>query len=320
MAPPEILIVGCSVAGPALASFLLLSPTPASEKPHITILEQAPSLRTTGQNIDIRGAGVTLIRKLGIEAEIRASTTGEEGVQWVDSDNCVWGAFPADRSGRFSTPTADIEILRGRLATICYDRSKVVSDQVRQAGGAGIEYIFGDRLEEIEQDGDQVHVCFAKSGERRSFDLVVGADGLQSRTRRMVWGTEGEEERLKRLGLYGAFFSMPRSETDSEWRRWYHAAGRRGLMVRPHEDKDKTTIFMSVINEQDQRLIDVAARDQGADKQKQLMAEYFQDAGWESERCIREMMKTDDFYYDMVGQVKMDKWSKGRVALVGDAG
>lgn len=320
MAPLEILIVGCSIAGPALATFLLLSPLPASQKPHITILERSAALRTDGQNIDIRGSGVTLIRHLGLEGAVRASTTGEEGVQLVDSNNTVWSQFAADKTGRYQTPTSDIEILRGRLSELLWKRSKDVSDEVVRDGGKGIEYLFGDYLDDIEQVGDKVKVHFAKRGQRRSFDLVVGADGLQSRTRSMVWGSDGEEDRLRKLGMYAAFFSMPRGRTDSQWRRWFHAPGRRGIMVRPDEQRDKTTVFMHVINDQDERLPSLAGKRDGVQAQKDIMAEYFRDAGWESERIIKEMMATKDFYYDMVGQVKMDRWSKGRVVLIGDAG
>lgn len=320
MAPLEILIVGCSIAGPALATFLLLSPLPASQKPHITILERSASLRTDGQNIDIRGSGVTLIRHLGLESAVRASTTGEEGVQLVDSDNIVWSQFAADKTGKYQTPTSDIEILRGRLSELLWKRSKGVSDEVVRDGGRGIEYLFGDYLDDVEQVGNKVNVHFAKSGQRRSFDIVVGADGLQSGTRSMIWGSDGEEERVRKLGMYAAFFSMPKGTTDSQWRRWFHAPGRRGIMIRPDEQRDKTTVFMHVINERDKRLPGLAGKRDAVQAQKDIMAEYFHDAGWESERIIKEMMATKDFYYDMVGQVRMGKWSKGRVVLVGDAG
>ncbi|KAJ9603354.1 hypothetical protein H2200_012132 [Cladophialophora chaetospira] len=321
MAPLRILIVGCSIAGPTLATFLLLSDLPAAEKPHITILERGSSIRKQGQNVDIRGAGVKIIRKLGLEPAIRAATTREIGVQFVDADNRIWTSNQADKTGQVSTPTADIEVLRGTLADICYRRSKSVSEDVQRNGGAGIEYIFGDHLDELDQDGSQVHVHFAKSGQRRSFDLVVGADGLQSGTRNLAWGAEGEKDRIKRLGMYAAFFSMPKGETDSDWRRWFHAPGRKWIMVRPSDDRDITTVLMSVVNEKDDRLLQVAAKgreDIGA--QKRLMQEYFQDVGWESKRILDGMMQTKDFYYDFVGQVKMDKWSKGRVVLLGDAG
>ncbi|KAK1765003.1 oxidoreductase [Phialemonium atrogriseum] len=320
MAPLNILIVGCSIAGPTLATFLLLSPSPASAKPRITILERSSALRTQGQNVDIRGVGVTIIRKLGLETAIRASTTGEEGVQWVTKENRVWSSFRASGDERMHSPTSDIEIMRGRLADICWKRSKAVSNEVEREGGQGIEYVFGDHLDELDQDGMKVHVRFAESGERRTFDLVVGADGLQSQTRKMVWGAEGEEERVHRLDVYGAFFSIPQGETDTMWRRCFHTEGRRVIMVRPSEESGRTTVFLHVANEKDKRFPEVATSGHDSvEAQKALIKEYFQDAGWESERIIREMMATKDFYYEIVAQVKMDRWSKGRVVLLGDA-
>ncbi|KAI5460508.1 oxidoreductase [Mariannaea sp. PMI_226] len=321
MAPVRILIVGCGIAGPALASFLLLSGIPASQKPHITILERSEEVRAhlRGQNIDIRGAGVTLIRKLGIETLIRSSTTEEEGVQLVDKNNRVWSSNKADKTGKMQTPTSDIEILRGRLAEICWKNSQRISAETEKDGAKGIEYIFGDYLDELVQDGSTVHVHLAKSGQNRTYDLVVGADGLQSQTRKLVWGIANEEESLKRLGMYAGFFSIPCDpSTDDKWRRWFHAPGRRGIMLRPDDQGVRTTIFMYVVNERDPRFVEVAAG--GAHAQKALLEEYFQDAGWECSRIIQGMKETDDFYYDMVAQVKMDKWSKGRVVLLGDAG
>ncbi|KAK5131685.1 hypothetical protein LTR08_000739 [Meristemomyces frigidus] len=326
MAPLSILIVGSGIAGPTLASFLLLSPLPPHELPHITILERSPGPRVQGQNVDIRGAGMAVIRKLGLEAAVRAATTGEEGVQFVDERNRVWAAFAADKSGRVQTGTSDVEILRGPLAKILWRRNMALSEEVEREGGVGVEYVFDEYLGSLEQDGGKCHVRFGKSGKRRSFDIVVGADGLQSRTRRQAFGDadenvrgdDGGKERVKRLGMYGAFFSMPKGETDTMWKRWFTAPRRRVIMVRPHQDKDKSTVFMWVVNEQDPRFRFVAT--QGVDAQKALLAEYFVDAGWESGRIIEEMAMADDFYYDMVAQVHMDKWSEERVVLLGDAG
>ena len=105
------------------------------------------------------------------------------------------------------------------------------------------------------------------------------------------------------------------------WRRWFHTPGRRSIMVRPDEQRDRTTVFMTVIDKKDQRLEEVAARGpDNVDAQKRLLKECFQDAGWKCERIIKEMMATEDFYYAMVAQIKMKKWSKGRVVLLGDAG
>jgi 2-polyprenyl-6-methoxyphenol hydroxylase-like FAD-dependent oxidoreductase len=324
--PPSILIIGCSVAGPTLASFLLLSPNiPAESLPHITILERAPSVRVQGQNIDIRGTGIAIIRKLGIESTIRAHLTGEEGTEFVDDDGKVWARNAVDRREGANSATADIEIRRGQLARICYERCKTVSEQVQSQGGHGVEFIFGDYLGDIQQNGDSVTVHFANANKTRNFDIVVGADGLQSSVRQLVWGGEGEEERLNRLGMYGGFFSIPRSSTDTNFRRWWRGSGRRWIMLRPSEDPMRTTVFMSVINEQDERLPKVAKLGRnGLAEQKKLLAEYFDTDAWECRRVVEEMMKTEDFYYDMVAQVKMEEekeqWFKGRVVLLGDAG
>ncbi|PYH63715.1 oxidoreductase [Aspergillus vadensis CBS 113365] len=323
MASLSILIVGCGIAGPTLASFLLLADIPAAQKPRITILERESNQKAhlRGQNIDIRGAGVTIIRKLGLEAQIRASTTGEEGVRMVDESYRIWTENPADRTGTIQTGTSDIEILRGKLAELCWKNSQRISAAAQREGAAGIEYIFGDSLEDIQQHGSQVHVRFAKSGKTRSFDLLVGADGMQSRTRKMVWGEEGENNRLKRLGMFAGFFSIPREEHDDNWRRWFHAPGRRGIMLRPDGLGMRSTILMYVVNDKDPRFVDVATKGSGGiQEQKALLEEYFHGAGWECDRIIREMKATDDFYYDAVSQVKMDRWSKGRVVLLGDAG
>ncbi|KAI5359934.1 putative FAD-binding domain, FAD/NAD(P)-binding domain superfamily [Septoria linicola] len=301
--PRSILILGSGIAGPPLASFLLLSPLPVHELPHITILERrTKSDLDKGQNIDVRG-------------------TGEEGCQFVDDKSRTWASFAADKTGKIQTGTSDIEILRGRLGKILAERFQALSEDVKKEGGKGIDFLFGDYVQELTEIAGGVAVKFAKSGKTRKFDIVIGADGLQSRTRRMVWGESGGDERLFRIGMYGGFFSMPRGATDSEWRRWFHTSGRRGIMVRPSDELDTTTVFMHVMNHHDPRLEEVA-RDgrRGEQAQTALLAEYVQNAGWECSRVVKEMEASNDFYYDMVAQVKMPKWAKSRVALLGEAG
>lgn len=318
--PQSILILGSGIAGPVLASFLLLTPAPAKEKPSITILERSSGPRSQGQNVDIRGTGLSVIRKLGLESVVRSSTTGESGVEFLDDNGTVWARFGADKSGEVQTGTSDIEILRGRLADIFLRRSQNISDKVRAEGGAGISYLYGDYAQSIEQDGEKVHVRFAKSGSTRSFDLVVGADGLQSLTRRIVWGENVNKACVKKLGWYGGFFSMPSDPTDSLWRKWYHTSSRRSIMLRPSGFKDKSTIFMIMHGDQNPKLDEIASNgDKGVQEQKAVIHEHFYGAQWQLPRILREMDVANDFYYDTIAQVHMPKWSKGRVVLLGDA-
>lgn len=321
MAPLSILIVGGGVAGNALATLLLLLPLPVKDSPHITVLERSAAGLSHGQNIDVRGTGIDILDKLGVEDRVRAATTGEEGVRIVDAKNQIWAQMAADKTGKVQTGTSDVEILRGRLTQILTERSRGVSEEVQRLGGKGVRFVVRDWLASIEQDGDRVRVVFANSGEEESYDLVVGADGLQSATRKMVWGLQGEEERVKRLGAYCGFFSMPKGETDSLWRRWYHAPGRKSIMVRPSDQAGRSTVLMIVVNDDDPRFGEAAkVGRESVSRQKTLLGEYFKNAGWESERLIAEMNASEDFYYDAVSQIKMDSWGKGRVVLVGDAG
>lgn len=320
--PLNILIVGCSIAGPALASFLQLAPFPPGQRPKITVLERAPAVRNQGQNVDIRGVGVALLQRLGIEQVVKASTTGEAGVQWVTSAGKVWAELGSANDGETGrhNPTSDIEILRGRMAQILWRRSHTITDD-----DGAVEYIFGDHLDGIEQDhtANTVTVHFAKSGKKQTFDLVVGADGLQSTTRSMVWGSDHEAECVRPLNMYAAFFSMPRDAAagDSEYRRCFHTHGRRLMSIRPDQQNNRSTALLTVINDKDARLREVAT---GHGKtvvaaQKELVEEYFADAGWQASRLMKEMVATDDFYYSMVAQVKMSTWHRGRVVLLGDA-
>ena len=316
MPPPlNILVVGTSIAGPAFASFLLLS----TLKAHITLLERAPRVRPEGQNIDLRHVGIDCARRLGLEKSIRAHLTGEAGVQLVDDQDRAIASVAASKPGETQGPTADIEMLRGTLARLVVERCETLSRQSKDQGGAQVEFIYDDYLEELEQEGDSVRVRFASSKAQRTFDIVVGADGLQSRTRRQAFGPEGEAQRLHKLDIYGAFFSMPRTASDSDWRRWYHAPYARGVMLRPSDRPDRTTVFMHKKSE-DQRFTDVAVRARDVAAQKALIRETFSDIDWlQRGRLLKELDRSDDFYYDMIAQVKMDKWSKGRVVLIGDA-
>jgi 2-polyprenyl-6-methoxyphenol hydroxylase-like FAD-dependent oxidoreductase len=133
-----------------------------------------------------------------------------------------------------------------------------------------------------------VRVRFARSGVRRAFDLVVGADGLQSQTRRMVWGADSEVEWVRPLDMFASFFSIPRdAATGTEWRRFFHAPGRRGIMLRPDGMGVRTTVLMAVIKEDDPRLVEAGTKGrEGVEMQKSLLEGYFRDAGWESERII----------------------------------
>jgi 2-polyprenyl-6-methoxyphenol hydroxylase-like FAD-dependent oxidoreductase len=286
----SVLIVGAGVAGPVLAYFLhRFGVQPV-------VVERAPQLRTAGQTIDIRGAGREVVRRMGVESKILEKLTGEDGVAFVDSTGRTRAAFGVDGFGGQGF-VSEIEILRGELVNVLYERSR-----------SDTEYIFDDHPSSISDQNNHVQVTFA-SGNIHKFDLVIGADGLRSKTRRLAFGGKSPIHYLDR---YIAYFTIPYSKSDGTWARWYNAPGGQTVILRP-DNQGTTRAILSF------RSSDRGYEDLGPDMQKELLQKLFADAGFEASRVLNGLKNANDFYFEAIGQVKMDQWSQGRVALVGDA-
>src|SRR5689334_7000817 len=180
MSDIKVLVTGASIAGPALAHWLW------RRGADVTVVEQAPGLRPGGQAVDARGVAKEVIRRMGLDASVRAACTDTAGAHVVDADGQVLETFAAEDDGGDGY-ISEIEILRGDLSQLLYDDTR---DRV--------SYVFGDRIAALNQDADGVDVTFA-SGERRRYDLVIGADGLHSPLRSMVFGPR--EQYVRHLGL-----------------------------------------------------------------------------------------------------------------------
>ncbi|GAA2996724.1 FAD-dependent monooxygenase [Actinokineospora diospyrosa] len=289
----RVLVAGASIAGPALAHWL------RRRGAEVTVVERAPELRPGGQAVDARGVAKDVIERMGLDAAVRAACTDTEGAYSVDADGQVLETFRADDDGGDGF-IADIEILRGDLSRVLYDDTR-----------DGVEYVFGDRIAELTQDAAGVDVTFA-SGDRRRFDLVVGADGLHSGLRAMVFGPH--ERFLRHLGQVLAFYSVPNEFGLDRWLLEYQdqATGRSALL-RPIQDATRA-MAMFYFPSAD---FDVDYRDVAA--QKALLRERVAGLGWLTPGILAHLDDTPDFYLDQVAQVVMDRWSSGRVALLGDA-
>ncbi|MYM27705.1 FAD-binding monooxygenase [Duganella sp. CY15W] len=286
----KILITGASVAGPTLAYWL------ARQGMDVTVVERAAEFRDGGQTIDVRGAGKIVAQRMGLESAIRAKTTHEHGITFVDERNrtkAQIGVEAYDGNG----PIAELEILRGELAKLLIEHSR---DKV--------EYRFGDSIAALEEQADGVQVRF-EQGSVAMFDLVIAAEGVGSHTRKLVFG---DEVKRRSFDLYTAYFTIPRGPGDAHQMRWFNAPG--GLCVCLRPDNLGTT----------RALLSFQEPPRGYEKlplaqQKQLLKEKFKGLGWETPRILAALDDTPDLYFDQISQVKMARWSKGRIALVGDA-
>ncbi|MDR7277155.1 FAD-dependent monooxygenase [Catenuloplanes atrovinosus] len=280
------LISGASIAGPALAHQL------AARGWRTTVVERAPGLREEGQNIDVKGAGREVARRMGIEEDIRAAGTTELGLRFVDEHGAALAEFPVgdDRVG-----TANREILRGELSRILHEHTR-----------SGTDYRFGTQITAIDDHGDGVRVRLS-NGEIVDADVVVLAEGLRSRTRAMAF----PEARVHELGMYCAYLTVPRLADDDRWWNWHHALDTRAVHLRP-DNLGTTRAVLSFLTPL--RGLEELDRAQ----QVLVLRRTFADVGWAAPRIL-DVIQEAPFYFDAIGQARMPRWSNGRVALLGDA-
>lgn len=284
-----ILVAGASVSGNTVAWWL------ARQGFQVTVVEKANSFREGGQNVDVRGAARQVLRRMGLEQAAQRLTTGEQGTDWVDEQDHVIAHFAVKDIGE--GPTAELEIMRGDLSRLLYEPTRQYAT-----------YRFGDSISALEQNEAGALVTF-ESGARERYDLVIIAEGVGSSTREMLFPGEN---RPRYLNLTIAYFGIPGQDSDSPFARQYNTVGGRGATVKPGRD-GRLHVYMGIYKRsQDEQTWPV-------EQQKSFLCERFGRDGWEFSRILQGMVHTDDFYFDVLRQVKLKRWSKSRVVLTGDA-
>ncbi|MCD0444010.1 FAD-dependent monooxygenase [Glycomyces sp. A-F 0318] len=287
-----VLISGASVAGTALAYWLReqgLTPV---------VVERAPALRRGGQAVDVRGAALRVLRRMGLEPAARELGNHSVGMSMVDGEGKELMRSEEFALSSGALDSEDIEILREDLVDLVHARTH------------GVEYRFGDSIAALHQEADGVTVEFEHAPPRR-FDLVVGADGLHSNTRGLAFGPEADY--ISHLGVYLSVFSSDNYLGLDRWQTWFNDGAVGGTVMTVRRNAE-LRIFLGFGSE---RPIDYDHRD--VEAQKRLVADNVAGLGWEVPGFVERMWKAEDFYFDAMAQIKMDAWSAGRVGLVGDA-
>lgn len=235
--PLNILIIGAGVGGPASA-LLLLKSNPDHQ---ITVIERYPELRANGQQIDFRAQGIPMMRKLGLLDAVKAKTVGERGFEMYDRNGKRYASVEANTSGKGRQGfTSEYEIMRGDIVNLLYEESMKESEKAR--GKGGITYEFGKTMTGLTQDEAGVDVTFS-DGNKGRYDLVIGADGQQSRTRQQMFGKEASDASFKFIGVYAAFYSIPPKPYDADFAKSMHIPGGRLIMTRPSKP-DLTGVYL----------------------------------------------------------------------------
>lgn len=285
----RILISGASIAGNTTAWWL------SRHGFDVTIIEKAPQFRDGGQNVDVRGAGRQVLRKMGLEQAALDLTTGEAGTDWVDEHDNTIARFAVEDMG--DGPTAELEIMRGDIASMIYEPASQRSN-----------YRFNETIKALEQDAHGVTVHFENSPSDL-YDLVIVAEGVGSPTRELVFPGENKP---KWMDITIAYFAIPRTSEDGVFARQYNTVGGIGATLKPGR-QDTVHVYMGMQKKPE------GENQWDTERQKQFLQEKFSDAGWHFPRILDGMSRTDDFYFDVLRQVRMNRWYDDRVVLTGDA-
>lgn len=290
MRDTKVLVSGSGIAGPVLAFWL------ARYGASVTVVERAPALRTGGQLVDVRGAAAhSVVARAGLTEKVRDARTAADGLSLVGADGRRQASTRADGFGG-NGPVAEIEILRGRLSEVFYDATR-----------NDVEYVFGDRITALDEQPDGVHVTFDRSPSR-VFDVVIGADGLHSGVRRLLFGPES----LRHLNMYVSFWTAQNHLDLNNWTEVYSEPGRT-MGMRSINDNDAVMAFAAFTAASFRH----DPQDVGA--QKAVLRSHMAGMGWETDRLIAQIDDAGDFYFDSCSQVVLPSWSRGNVGLVGDA-
>ncbi|MFI5909258.1 FAD-dependent monooxygenase [Dactylosporangium sp. NPDC051541] len=280
-----VLISGASIAGPALAFWL------ARYGYDVTVVERAPQLRLGGQAVDFKGATHrTVLDRMGLLDAVRERQTGGHDQTIIDEHGKSLAVIPGEFTG------GEIEISRGDLASLLYSRT---------AGHC--EYVFGDSVTSLTETGDKVHVTFAGSAPR-SFDLVVGADGIHSNVRRLAYGPEPDYVTF--LGHYYALVTLgagPGGTGDDE-AVMYNEPGRMVALGGPKAPA--FFVFRSPERQYDRYDPEAA---------KRILRDAYRGGRWRVPEILDRLDGADDVYLDSLSRSQVPSYSKGRVALLGDA-
>jgi 2-polyprenyl-6-methoxyphenol hydroxylase-like FAD-dependent oxidoreductase len=284
----SVLISGASFAGLAAAWWM--------NKPgySVTVVEIAQGLRMGGTPVNIRDGIINVVRRMNLLERIKSESLPPRPMIFLDAHG---SPLPLALSQAEEEPEEEYEIERDVLLDMLYGEAR---DHV--------EFLFADSISGLEESADEVAVTFA-SGRQRSFSLVLGCDGTHSAVRRMCFGEESSF--LVFLQCCFSLTIVHKLLVEENTSQMLNVAGK-AVMLNAYNGKTDIAFCFSSEKE-----IDYDRRN--TDEQKSMIRENFEDGGWRTRELLDEMSCCEDFYFDKLCQVRMRSWSKGRVALVGDA-
>lgn len=253
--------------------------------------------RTAGAAVDLRGTAAEAVKRMGIFEQLKANRLHVQGIEFKNTDDVTEGSISM-KSDEAELPDDDIEIERDIFIGILFEGLK-----------NDVEFMFGNSITALNETADDMQVTF-KDGTQRAFDLVLGCDGMHSGVRKIWFGDEAEYAHF--LKAYFSISIVNKLLVKQKTMQMYNVPDK-AVMLNAY--KNKTDVIFCFFSEDE---IPYDYRD--ADQQRAIIFEQFAGQGWRTIELLEEIQKSGNFYFDKFCQIKMPSWTKGRVALVGDAG
>ena len=281
----NVLISGAGVAGTTLAYWL------SRQGFRPTVVERSQGQRSSGNPVDVRGPALPVAEAMGVLPRLREVATFTTRLRLLmgDGRQVATVRMPATRG-------QDVEVPRADLAAVLLDAAR-----------DDVEYLFDDTITALDQDDDGVDVTFDRAAPRR-FDLVVGADGLHSAVRRLAFGPE--QQFVRPTGIFVATTPLGEPVDHPEEILLHNSPGRLAS-IHPGRDKAMAAFIFRG------GAIDVDYRDM--DQHKRVVADAYAGIGWRVPHLLKRMHDSEDLFFDAVSLVDLPTWSRGRVAVLGDA-
>ncbi|MDJ1491912.1 FAD-dependent monooxygenase [Cytophagaceae bacterium DM2B3-1] len=284
----KVLVSGASIAGLSTAYWL----NKLGYK--VTVVEIANEPRMGGTAVDFRGKTVDLVKRMGIFEQLQSHALNLERIEFKNAEDVTENSLLLNNEKHLSS---EIEIERTQLVRILLD--SVQND---------VEFIFNNSVTSLTETEDDIKVTF-KSGSQQAFDLVIGCDGTHSGIRKIWFGDEREYTHF--LEAYFSISIVNKSLITPNTMQFYNVPGKAYML---NAYKDKTDIVFSFLSEKE-----LPYDYRNTEQQRQIILQQFTGQGWRTAELLEEIANSTNFYFDKFCQIKMPSWTKGRVALVGDA-
>jgi 2-polyprenyl-6-methoxyphenol hydroxylase-like FAD-dependent oxidoreductase len=290
----KVLISGASIAGLSTAYWL------TKLGYHVTVVEQASGPRLGGAAINIQGDALVSAKRMGIFEQLKAHRLPPMQLEFKNADDVTLNppSLPEETATLSDDSIEEVEIERDKLVTILLD-----------ALPNEVDFLFNDRITGLTETADAIHVTF-KQGATRAFDLVFGCDGLHSGVRQLWFGPESEYACF--LEHYASLTIVNRLLLAQDTGQLYNTPGK-GVLLNAYNGKTDIIFWFYSENELLYDYRDTA-------QQREIVLQQFASQGWRTTELLAEVQEAGISYFDKFSQIKMPSWTKGRVALVGDAG